>query len=123
MTNITIRDIYVQIMNTSNKKTSDDQDHLNILRKIDKNSDITQRKLANELGISLGKLNYLLIELKKKGLVKINNFKKKPKKLNYIYLLTPRGIAIKTKLTISFMNRKLKEYDELKIELEKFKEK
>ena len=67
MTNITIRDIYVQIMNTSNKKTSDDQDHLNILRKIDKNSDITQRKLANELGISLGKLNYLLIELKKKG--------------------------------------------------------
>mgnify|MGYP001472833790 FL=1 len=110
-------------MNTSNKKTSDDQDHLNILRKIDKNSDITQRKLANELGISLGKLNYLLIELKKKGLVKINNFKKKPKKLNYIYLLTPRGIAIKTKLTISFMNRKLKEYDELKIELEKFKEK
>ncbi len=123
MTNITIRDIYVQIMNTSNKKTSDDQDHLNILRKIDKNSDITQRKLANELGISLGKLNYLLIELKKKGLVKINNFKKNPKKLNYIYLLTPRGIAIKTKLTISFMNRKLKEYDELKIELEKFKEK
>tara|TARA_B100001540_G_scaffold305389_1_gene316236 strand:+ start:834 stop:1166 length:333 start_codon:yes stop_codon:yes gene_type:complete len=110
-------------MNTSNKKTSDDQDHLNILRKIDKNSDITQRKLANELGISLGKLNYLLIELKKKGLVKINNFKKNPKKLNYIYLLTPRGIAIKTKLTISFMNRKLKEYDELKIELEKFKEK
>ena len=123
MTNITIRDIYVQIMNTSNKKTSDDQDHLNILRKIDKNSNITQRKLANELGISLGKLNYLLIELKKKGLVKINNFKKNPKKLNYIYLLTPRGIAIKTKLTISFMNRKLKEYDELKIELEKFKEK
>ena len=123
MTNITIRDIYVQIMNTSNKKTSDDQDHLNILRKIDKNSDITQRKIANELGISLGKLNYLLIELKKKGLVKINNFKKNPKKLNYIYLLTPRGIAIKTKLTISFMNRKLKEYDELKIELEKFKEK
>ena len=117
MTNITIRDIYVQIMNTSNKKTSDDQDHLNILR------NITQRKLANELGISLGKLNYLLIELKKKGLVKINNFKKNPKKLNYIYLLTPRGIAIKTKLTISFMNRKLKEYDELKIELEKFKEK
>ena len=66
MTNITIRDIYVQIMNTSNKKTSDDQEHLNILRKINKNSNITQRKLANELGISLGKLNYLLIELKKK---------------------------------------------------------
>ena len=65
--------------NTSNKKTSDDQDHLNILRKIDKKSDITQRKLANELGISLGKLNYLLIELKKKGLVKINNFKKNQK--------------------------------------------
>ena len=118
MTNITIRDIYVQIMNTSNKKTSDDQEHLNILRKIDKNSNITQRKLANELGISLGKLNYLLIELKKKGLVKINNFKKNPKKLNYIYILTPQGIAHKTKLSLNFMKRKMAEYDELKKEVE-----
>ena len=60
--------IYVQNMNMNNKKLNDDQEHLNVLRKIDKKSNITQRSLANELGISLGKLNYLLIELKKKAL-------------------------------------------------------
>ena len=61
-------------------------------------------------------------ELKLKGLVKIQNFKKNKKKINYIYILTPRGLAQKTKLTINFMKRKIKEYDELKKELknEKF---
>ena len=56
--------------------------------------------------------------LKKKGLVKITNFKKNPNKLNYIYILTPKGISEKTKLTINFMKRKMKEYDELKKELD-----
>ena len=61
-------------------------------------------------------------ELKLKGLVKLQNFKKNKKKINYIYILTPRGLAQKTKLTINFMKRKIKEYDELKKELknEKF---
>ena len=93
------------------------QDYLNILRKIDSSTDITQRKLAKELGFSLGKLNYCLNELKLKGLLKIKNFKQNKKKLNYIYLVTPRGIAEKTRLTINFMKRKMKEYDELKQEL------
>ena len=95
----------------------DNQDHLNILRKIKKNPDLSQRKLAEELDFSLGKLNYCLKALKTKGLVKVNNFKKNPNKLNYIYVLTPKGIALKTKLTINFMRRKMKEYDELKREL------
>ena len=94
-------------------------DHFNVLRKIQKSPKSTQRKLAEELGFSLGKLNYCLKALKAKGLIKINNFKKNPQKLNYIYILTPKGVAIKTKLTINFMKSKMKEYDELKRELRK----
>ena len=95
------------------------QDFLNLLRKIKKNPSFSQRKLAGELGFSLGKLNYCLKALKSKGLIKIENFKKNPDKLGYIYVLTPKGIAEKTKLTINFMKRKMSEYDELKKELNK----
>ena len=97
----------------------DNQDYLNLLRKIQKKTKTTQRELADELGFSLGKLNYCLKALKLKGLIKINNFKRNPNKLNYIYVLTPKGITAKTKLTINFMRRKMKEYDELKTELGK----
>ena len=97
------------------------QDNLNVLRKIQNKPNSTQRELAEELGFSLGKLNYCLKALQKKGLVKIENFKKNPKKLNYFYVLTPAGIAQKTRLTINFMKRKMKEYDELKRELDKVK--
>ena len=95
----------------------DNQDYLNLLRKIQKKTKTTQRELADELGFSLGKLNYCLKALKLKGLIKINNFKRNPNKLNYIYVLTPKGVAEKTKLTINFMMRKIKEYDELKKEI------
>ena len=95
------------------------QDFLNLLRKIKKNPKFSQRELAGELGFSLGKLNYCLKALKSKGLIKIENFKKNPDKLGYIYVLTPKGIAEKTKLTINFMKRKMSEYDELKKELNK----
>ena len=93
------------------------QDNLNILRKIQRKSDITQRDLANELGFSLGKLNYCLKALKNKGLIKIKNFEKNKSKMNYMYLLTPKGISAKTKLTINFMKKKMSEYDELQKEL------
>ena len=95
------------------------EDEFEILRKIQKNPKTSQRELASELGFSLGKLNYCLRALQKKGLIKINNFKKNPKKINYIYVLTPNGIAAKTKLTISFMKQKMREYDELKSEMSK----
>ena len=95
------------------------QDHLNLLRKIKNNPKYSQRELADELGFSLGKLNYILNSLRDKGLIKIRNFEKNRNKFNYIYLLTPKGIAEKTKLTINFMKRKMKEYDELKKELGK----
>ena len=99
----------------------DNQDNLNLLRKINKKPMASQRKLAEELGFSLGKLNYCLKALKDKGLIKIKNFEKNPHKMNYIYVLTPRGIGEKTKLTLNFMKRKMREYDELKAELKKNK--
>ena len=106
----------VQYLNVIMK---DNQDHLNLLRKIKNKPESSQRKLAEELGFSLGKLNYILNSLKNKGLIKMRNFKQNQNKLNYIYLLTPKGILTKTKLTMNFMKRKMKEYGELKKELEK----
>ena len=96
---------------------NENPEHFQILRKIDKKPNSTQRELAKDLGISLGKLNYCITALKKKGLIKIQNFKKNPKKINYLYILTPRGIAMKTNMTINFMKKKMQEYDELKLEL------
>ena len=107
--------INVQILNSSIKNK---QDYLNLLRKIKNKPESSQRELAKELGFSLGKLNYCLKALKTKGLIKISNFKKNPNKINYIYVLTPKGISEKSKLTVNFMKRKMKEYDELKRELQ-----
>ena len=95
-----------------------DQDHFNVLRKIQKKPKSSQRELAEELGFSLGKLNYCLKALRSKGLIKIENFKKNPNKINYIYVLTPKGIIEKSKLTINFMKRKMVEYKELKKEMD-----
>ena len=86
-------------------------DHFEVLRKIDNSNKVTQRKLASELGFSLGRLNYCIKALKSKGLIKISNFKKNPNKIRYIYILTPKGISHITLLTVYFMKLKLKEYD------------
>ena len=95
------------------------QDYFEILRKIQKKPNSSQRELAKELDFSLGKLNYCLKALQSKGFVKIKNFSKNPNKLNYFYILTPKGITEKTKLTVNFMRSKMQEYDELKKELKK----
>jgi EPS-associated MarR family transcriptional regulator len=94
-----------------------EQDHFEILRSVQKRPGSSQRELAEGLGFSLGKLNYCLKALQETGLVKIENFKKNPNKINYIYVLTTKGISEKTKLTLNFMKRKMKEYDELKREV------
>jgi len=93
------------------------QEKLDILRKIDSKKVRSQRQIAKELELSLGKINYCLKELKKKGLLKVKNFAKNPNKSDYIYVLTPKGISEKTKLTINFMKRKMEEYDRLKEDL------
>ena len=113
----------VQLLNCINVQQlniamDDNQDHFNVLRQINRKPKSTQRELAEGLGFSLGKLNYCLKALKSKGLIKMKNFEKNPNKLNYIYVLTPRGIAEKTKLTLNFMKLKMKEYDELKKEID-----
>ena len=92
-------------------------DHFEILRKIEKKPQATQRQLAEELGFSLGKLNYCLRELKIKGYIKIKNFKENKKKISYFYMLTPSGMTMKKNLVIDFMKIKMKEYDELKSEI------
>ena len=98
---------------------NDNLNHFNVLRKIKNKPKSTQRELAEELGFSLGKLNYCLKALKSKGLIKMKNFENNPHKINYIYILTPRGLAKKAKLTMNFMKRKMQEYDELKKEIKK----
>ena len=94
-------------------------DFFNLLRKIDKDPRITQRILAKELGLSLGKLNYCLRALKEKGLIKIKNFNNSKKKAKYFYYLSPKGVVEKTEATFKFMKLKMKEYEELKEELKK----
>ena len=97
------------------------QQEFNLLRKISKKPNANQRELASEMNVSLGKINYVLKALKNKGLIKINNFKNNPDKSGYLYLLTPKGVSEKTKITIQFMKRKMEEYEELKKELNKNK--
>tara|TARA_B100000780_G_scaffold205976_1_gene146435 strand:- start:64 stop:384 length:321 start_codon:yes stop_codon:yes gene_type:complete len=98
------------------------KDHFEILRKLDKKTEFSQRELAKELGFSLGKLNYCLKALQKKGLIKLKNFQKKNNKIKFLrYLVTPKGLSERTKLTINFMKQKIKEYDELKKELKQNK--
>ena len=84
-----------------------EQDHFEVLRKIDKKPKLTQREIASEVGFSLGKLNYCLKELQKKGLVKLENFQKQSNKIKYFrYVITPKGLAERTKLTINFMKKR-----------------
>ena len=101
------------------KEKKEIEDYFEVLRGIQKKPDSSQRELAKLLGFSLGKLNYCLRALKDKGLIKIDNFKKREKKIQYFqYIITPVGIAERTRLTVNFMKKKIKEYDELKKELE-----
>ena len=96
---------------------NDKETFFSILRLIRKNPYLSQRKMAANLNLSLGKLNYCMKALKDKGFLKIKNFKNNKNKINYIYLLTPKGIYHKTQLTINFLKVRAKEYDELKKEL------
>ena len=102
-------------------KISDEQ--FKLLRHLDKDPKTNQRKLSKNTGLSLGKINYCIQSLKQKGLIKIQNFRKNKNKINYIYILTPKGLMEKTKTTIHFMNLKLKEYDELQKEFKEMKKK
>ena len=92
-----------------------------VLEKLENNPHLTQRELSKELGLSLGKTNYVINALIDKGWLKLNNFKRSDKKLGYIYLLTPKGIKEKTTLAHKFLRRKSDEYNRLREEIEKLK--
>jgi EPS-associated MarR family transcriptional regulator len=89
-----------------------------VLKQLETNPAISQRELADAMGVSLGRANYCLRALIEKGLVKVDNFRRKDNKLAYAYLLTPAGIADKVAVTRRFLQRKLTEYDVLKAEIE-----
>ena len=94
---------------------------LDALRLLETNPEMTQRELAEALGVSLGAANYCLKALVEKGWLKLENFQSNPNKLGYLYLLTPMGMAAKTALTARFLKRKLAEYEALKAEIEQLK--
>lgn len=88
-----------------------------VLRLLERNPSYSQRDIANELGISLGGVNFCLNALIEKGHIKISNFRASNNKLRYAYILTPKGLAEKTSLTSRFLQRKMREYEELKAEI------
>jgi EPS-associated MarR family transcriptional regulator len=90
---------------------------LDLLRKLESNPQSTQRELSREMGVSLGKVNYCMKKLTEKGLIKLSNFTHNQNKMGYAYLLTPSGVEEKTRLTISFLKRKIVEYEILKKEI------
>jgi len=96
--------------------------HFDLLRRLEQNPDCTQRELSNEMGISLGKVNYCLKKLVEKGWIKAKNLHNSSNKTAYAYLLTPKGIGEKGKLTIEFLQRKMVEYEILKSEIAQLQE-
>ena len=100
---------------------SPQETHLKVLRHLEDNPNVTQRELAAELGISLGKANYCMKALISKGLVKAKNFKNSANKRAYLYILTPKGIDAKARISVRFLHRKLEEYEALRLEIEQLK--
>ncbi|HNY73443.1 MAG TPA: MarR family EPS-associated transcriptional regulator [Syntrophales bacterium] len=93
------------------------EDVLKILKAIKEEPALTQRELSSRLGISLGKVNYLIKSLIRRGLVKVDNFKSSSNKISYLYKLTPSGIEEKARTTFYFLKRKLAEYERLEREI------
>jgi EPS-associated MarR family transcriptional regulator len=99
---------------TTNLKS---EEVIKLLREIKKTPEMTQRELSARLGISLGKINFLIKALTEKGLIKASNFKNANNKYAYLYLLTPHGLEEKARMTYHFLKRKLKEYEQLEEEI------
>jgi EPS-associated MarR family transcriptional regulator len=103
---------------TSRQAQIQEDTYFRVMRILQENPDLTQRELAEKLGVSVGGLNYCLNALMDKGWVKMQNFQNSKNKFKYVYLLTPQGIAEKVALTSRFLGRKMQEYETLKAEIE-----
>lgn len=99
----------------------DDTTSYGLLKILEDNPSLSQRDLAKCLGISLGKVNFCLNALVKKGCLKVNNFRNSDNKLAYAYLLTPRGAEQKARMTVEFLQIKVVEYERLRVEIEALK--
>ncbi len=104
-------------------KNKDSEINLEILRNIEDNPNLTQRQMAKELDVSLGKINYLIKSLIEKGSLIIENFRTSDNKLGYLYVITPKGIEQRRKLTLTFLKRRSEEFDKLKKEMERLEDK
>ena len=100
------------------KRINHSEVELEILRKLEENPNLTQRQMAEHMGLSLGKINYLMQALLGRGLLMIDNFRRSDNKLGYLYLLTPEGVETKKRLTMLFLQRKSDEFDKLKKEMD-----
>ena len=98
-----------------------DELRLRVLRALEANPELSQRQLAQQLGVSLGGVNYALKALIERGFVKADNFRRSGTKVAYLYVLTPKGIAEKSALATAFLGRKLEEYEVLRLEIEALK--
>ena len=116
--NKAVYNYYVQ----QNGRVSQKKNQFQILKSLEQDSRSTQRQLSNNLGVSLGKVNYCIKSLIEKGLIKVNNFRNNKNKIQYSYLLTPKGIEEKARLTLDFLRIKTQEYDALKQEIESLKQ-
>ncbi len=103
---------------TSRQSNLQEDTYFRVMRLLEANPELTQRQLAVALGVSVGGLNYCLKALMQKGFLKVSNFKQNKNKLGYVYLLTPAGVAEKARLTASFLQRKMQEYEAIKAEIE-----
>jgi EPS-associated MarR family transcriptional regulator len=103
---------------TSRQANLQEDTHFRVMRLLEVNPDLTQRQLAEALGVSVGGLNYCLKALIQKGFVKVSNFRQSKNKFGYAYLLTPAGAGEKLRLTASFLQRKIQEYEAIKAEIE-----
>ena len=103
---------------TSRQSNLQEDTYFRVMRLLEANPDLTQRQLAEALGVSVGGLNYCLKALIQKGFVKVNNFRQSKNKFGYVYLLTPSGAREKASLTANFLQRKMQEYEAIKAEIE-----
>jgi len=101
-----------------NIKGRDDGTRYRLLKALENNPDLSQRDLAQQLGVSLGKVNFCLRALIEKGCLKVNNFRNSDNKRAYAYLLTPSGVEEKTRMTVAFLKHKTAEYERLRTEIE-----
>ena len=100
---------------------SDQSISYDLLKVLETTSDLSQRALAKQLGVSLGKVNFCLKALVEKGYLKVNNFRNSENKLSYAYLLSPRGVDQKARMTVEFLQIKICEYEQLRNEIEELK--